>query len=247
MSFASRFLNIVAFVCACSSLGAAEPAEIARQLLDDAVPAERRAKLIAEHAALAPELLTAMTDGLKPGPEEYRRIPWIWRVSIAAGKRNDAEQLRKLLVVSLPKDGKPLRDWQAVVIGGGLINGLSLENHRPGPRFAELLKDQEALAKRWQAALAAAHAMADDAKVPTGTRYDALRMIALDTWENSGERLQGYLKKGTNAELQMGAISALADIDRPEVARLLQAGLDHFPPGNRKLAEEALKRMAARK
>ena len=40
-----------------------------------------------------------------------------------------------------------------------------------------------------------------------GTRYDALRMIALDAWEKGSERLAKYLGKDAHAELQMGAVS----------------------------------------
>ena len=44
----------------------------------------------------------------------------------------------------------------------------------------------------------------------------------------------------------MGAISGLSDIDAPQVAPLLLAGLDHYSPGNRKLAVDALLRTEAR-
>ena len=91
-----------------------------------------------------------------------------------------------------------------------------------------------------------AAAMADDAKVPSGTRYDALRMIALDAWDKQRERLAGYLAKGTHDELMMGAISGLSDVDEPPVAELLLSGLDHYSTGNRKLALDALLRTDAR-
>ncbi len=88
--------------------------------------------------------------------------------------------------------------------------------------------------------------MADDARVPTGTRYDALRLIALAGWERGGAQLAKYLAEGTHDELTMGAVSGLSDIDSPRVAPLLLAGLDHFAPGNRKLALEALLRTDGR-
>ena len=71
--------------------------------------------------------------------------------------------------------------------------------------------------------------MADDEKVPTGTRYDALRMIPLLGWERSGPRLKHYLKEGQHAELQMGAVSGLSDVDSPEVAPLLGNALGAAP------------------
>jgi putative membrane-bound dehydrogenase-like protein len=226
---------------------AADPRSLAKQLLDDKLPAAQRQALIAEHPALAPELIAAMTADLKPEPkEEYRRIPWIWRVAVAAGRRNDAEVLQKMLDVSLPKAGEPLRDWQAVVIGGGVINGISLSGGWPAPRVKELLKDHSDLRRRWNQALAQAAAMADEAKVPTGTRYDALRMIALAGWEKRGGQLTRYLAKGTHDELMQGAISGLSDVDAPQVAKALIGGLGYYSKENRKFAVEALLRTDAR-
>jgi putative heme-binding domain-containing protein len=223
--------------------GKADAVALAKQLLDEKVSSARRQALIDEHPALAAELVSALVADLKPGTkEEYRRIPWIWRVAVAAGKRNDAGQLRKLLAGSLPRAREPLRDWQAVVVGGGVINGISLAGPWPGPRLDELVKDDADLKKRWERSRDLAAVMADDTKVPTGTRYDALRMIALAGWDRRGPQLAKYLAKGTHNELTMGAISGLSDLDSPRVAALLLGGLDHFSPGNRKLAVDALLR-----
>jgi putative membrane-bound dehydrogenase-like protein len=225
----------------------ADPEKLAKQILDDSLPSARRQAIITDHPALAVELVAAMTKDLKPDPkEEYRRIPWIWRVSIAAGRRNDTTTLRKLLEVSLPKRAEPLRDWQAVVLGGGIINGLSLEGIWPGKRMEEMIKDNEDLQKRWKRALSESVTMADNAKVPTGTRYDALRMIALEGLEKRGAQLAKYLAKGTNDELMMGAISGLSDVDSPRVSALLVGVLGHCSESNRKLAIEALLRTEAR-
>jgi len=71
-------------------------------------------------------------------------------------------------------------------------------------------------------------------------------MIALDAWGNCGDRLAKHLGKDTHAELQMGAVSGLADIDRPEAAKLLLDHLSDFKPGNRKLALDALVKTDAR-
>ncbi len=223
-----------------------DPAVIARQILDETLPEARRVALVNEHPKLSESLLVEMTKDLKPGKEEYRRIPWIWRVSIAAGKRNDADELKRLLAIALPKLDEPLRDWQAVVLGGGLINGISLIGQWPDERFTALLREDESLRKRWQRALTQAATMADDERVPTGTRYDALRMIALDAWERSGDHLAKYLAKGIHEELMQGAISGLSDARSPKVAALLLGGLGHYSASNRKLAVEALLRTPER-
>ncbi len=227
--------------------GAEVPAALAKQILDPGKSDKERRDLIEKNAAQATELVAALVADLQPdAPEEYVRIPWIWRAAITAGKANDTAQLRRLLDVSLPKAGAPLRDWQAVVIGGGVINGISLQGIWPKPRVLDILQAEMELAQRWQAALPQAAAMADNEKIKTGTRYDALRMLALDDWELRREQLAKYLAKGTHAELQMGAISGLADVERPEVAALLLGGIDHYPATNRKLALDALLRGDAR-
>ncbi|MCC6417595.1 MAG: neutral/alkaline non-lysosomal ceramidase N-terminal domain-containing protein [Gemmataceae bacterium] len=225
----------------------ADAAALARQLLDNKRPAKERQALIERYPNQAADLVRALSADLKgDAKEEYRRIPWIWRVSIAAGKRNDVDQIRRLLEVSLPRAGEPLRDWQAVVLGGGVINGISLQGVWPGRRLAEILKGDAGLAERWRQALAQAAAMADNEKIPTGTRYDAQRLLALAPWQKGGARLAKYLAKGVHPELQMGAISGLSDVESPEVARLLLAGLGHYSAGNRKLALDALVRTDVR-
>jgi putative membrane-bound dehydrogenase-like protein len=224
-----------------------DPADLARQILDEKLSAADRQVLIGRHPDSAADLVAALVADMRPGtPEEYRRIPWLWRVAVAAGKRNDTGQLRRLLAVALPKAHEPLRDWQAVAVGGGIINGLSLQGVWPGERLPELLKGDAGLTERWQRSLPRAAIMADNEKVPTGTRYDALRMIALDDWERCGPQLTKYLAKGVHDELQMGAISGLSDATSPQVAPLLLAGLEHFSAGNRKLAVDALLRTQAR-
>ncbi len=174
--------------------------------------------------------------------EEYRLIPRVFTVTLAAGKSNDALAVRPVLDAALPKVGDPLRDWQAVALGGGVVNGLSQAGAWPAVRVAELVKDDPALAARWKAVLAPAHAMADDEKVRPGTRYDALRLVALDDWDAARPRLTKYLAKSAHPELQMGAVSGLADVDRPEAAVLLLKALPDLTAENRAIAVAGLLR-----
>jgi hypothetical protein len=223
------------------------PAAIARQILDDSQPADKRQQLAAEQAGRPGEIVAALVASLPADEpnEEYRRIPWIWRVAITAGKANETTALRRLLEVSLPKEGEPLRDWQAVVVGGGFINGISQSGVWPKPRIEELIGQDEVLAARWRQALAAAATMADDAKVKPGTRYDALRMIALDPTKANLAQLVKYLGDA-NAELQMGAVSGLADVDDSAAADHLIAALPKLTKGNQALALDALLRTESR-
>jgi hypothetical protein len=91
-----------------------------------------------------------------------------------------------------------------------------------------------------------AHAMADNEKVPTGTRYDALRIVPLDDRKRVEPRLAQYLAKTVNAAFQQGAVSGLVDVDRAEAAALLVKALSDLTAGNRKLAIAGLLRTPPR-
>jgi hypothetical protein len=223
-------------------------ASVAAILLDDKGNPHDRNAVINENLDRAGEVIAEMAKGLgDDATEEYRRIPWIWRVAVNVGKRNDPSQLREVLRVSLPLERDRLRDWQAVVIGGGVINGITIAGDWPGPRVERLLADEPELLKRWKGSLQKSVALADDVKVTRGTRYDAIRMLALLGWDASGPQLRNYLKKGTHAELQMGAVSGCGDIDDPRAAEALIEALPTLDPKNVRLAVNALHRTAERK
>ncbi len=225
----------------------AKALSLGEQILSDSKPAQEREAIINKYPERAAQFLREMTADLTPGmPEEYRRIPWIWRVAIRAGKRNDSNEVLQILDLSLPKLDEPLRDWQAVVIGGGIINGVSQLDVWPNERVNEIVNNQPDLKTRWQRAVELASAMADNEKVAHGTRYDALRMVAMDSWEHRGAQLTNYLAQGTNDELQQGAISGLADMKSPRAATALVSGLGHYSKHNRELALDALVRDESR-
>jgi putative heme-binding domain-containing protein len=225
-----------------TAAGLPDASSLVDAVLDDASPAKEREAIISSHRELAGDFLKALTGNLNSSEQEYRRIPWIWRVAIAAGKRNDTSEMSRILELTLPKANEPLHDWQAVVVGGGIINGISLVGVWPKERIEEILKGKDDLLSRWQRAMDLASAMADDEKVKTGTRYDALRMVAMASWEARGQQLVNYLAKGVNTELQQGAISGLSDMKSPEVAPALVSGLGHYSKSNREFALDALLR-----
>lgn len=223
-------------------------AEIAPFLLDDSQSVERRSQVIDQRPGMGPAIVSLLIVDLKPDDvrEEYRRIPWIWRVALAVGKRNDGGEIRDLLDVSLPQAGQPLRDWQAVVIGGGVINGLTQIGTWPDARIEEILSRTPTIANRWPRSLELAAAMADKEEVRSGTRYDALRMIALGGWNERGAQLTKYLEPGIPNELQMGAVSGLADIPSDQVIEPMIRALPRLSPRNRALAFEGLTRTETR-
>ncbi len=218
-----------------------KPADIAKFLSDESKPAADRQAAVTKHLDKAAAILKEMATALPPDKEGYT-TGWMWRVAIASGKRNNADELKAILDVSLPKKGEKLRDWQAVVVGGGVVNGVSMEHGWPGPRIAELIGQDAGLLERWNATLEAAVALADDKATRNAVRYDALRLIPLRGWKASGEQLTKYLAKGTEAELQMGAVSGLVDVDAPEATAALVGALSHLTGTNRELALKGLLR-----
>ena len=224
------------------------PVQLAEAILSDQTPKADRDRFVEASLPHADEVVAVMARGLGgDSTEEYRRIPWIWRVSIGAARQKDPQVLTRLLDASLPKMGEPLRDWQAVVLGGGIINGLSLEGRWPTEEIVGWLKDRDELRIRWNQAIALSFRMAEDTAVRNGTRYDALRMVACGDWELARPLLAKYLGKGMNAELQMGAVSGLADCDSPAVPALLIEAFPGLTPKNRSLAIGALLRSDSRK
>ena len=248
-SIEEHIIDTTRWLAAAISKGASEQAladSLARQLLDTTKPEQERRAMVQEHLDQGVEIVRALTRDLQPGtPEEYDLIPWIWRVSIALSEENNADRIRELLEVSLPQEGEPLQDWEAVVIGGGVINGLSREGVWPGRRIEEILSGHPQLRARWRRALEQSSAMSDNTDVPLPTRYDALRMIALQSWHQRGKQLAGYLE-ADESQLQMGAVSGLADMHSPEVAEALLSAWEQYTESNRDLAFEALLRTPSR-
>lgn len=229
------------------SILAKGPSGIAQAILNESLDGKIREELTDrcdEHVdAIMKELVKGIDGNLQ---EEYRRIPWIWRVAIKSAKRNDAEVIRSLLASSLPAPKDKLRDWQAVVLGGGVINGLGLIGIFPQERLAAILEGEASLKEKYDFALDQALAMAENQEVATGTRYDALRMVAMLPWEKSKPVLSKYIQADAHAELQMGATSGLVDIPTRESEELLCSSLAGLTEGNRSMAIEGLLRTKER-
>ena len=225
------------------------PARIAAVLLDESADVAAREALARDVAPRAADVVTALVAGLPDGDEteEYRRIPWIWRVAVAAGRAADEAALEPLLDASMPADGEPLRDWQAVVLGGGVVMGLSQAGRWPKDVMAPWLADNPVRARRWSRSLALARAMANDGKVRNGTRYDALRMLGVLPWDQAGTQLIRYLGADADPELQMGAIGGLSDLQDDRAAEALIRHVAHYTERNRGLAIAALLRTDGRR
>jgi hypothetical protein len=155
-------------------------------------------------------------------------------------------EMKSVLSASLPKVVEPLREWQAVVIGGGVVHGIGLSGAWPGDRLAEILRGEKDLRARWERVPDLAATMAADEHVKPGTRYDALRILGVESWSRRGATLSKYLAAGTEAEVQQGAIGALSDIRAKQVGPVLMAALTHLTGRNRNAALNALVREETR-
>lgn len=191
--------------------------------------------------------ITQLTKDLAVGtPAEYERIPEIWRIAIEAARRNDSNELRRLIDLSVPALGKPATDWQVVVYGGGVINGLTQVGVWPTDRISELVESDPELKKRCDSYIDFAAKMADDTTVRSGTRYDALRILGIADYARTGAQLEKYLTS-PDGELQMGAVSGLGDIQADEAVQKLISAFDQLNDTNKQLAIEALLRSESRR
>jgi hypothetical protein len=116
----------------------------------------------------------------------------------------------------------------------------------PRRRIAELLQQEPELARRCERMVDLSAVMADDKSVRAGTRYDALRILGASEYFRCGEQLKKYLND-KDAELQMGAISGLSDMESPEAAEAILASFAEYTEENRKLAIDALQRNEERR
>ena len=117
------------------------PPQIAPFLLDDSQLTEVRQQVIDQRPGMGPAIVALLIKDLNSGDAEQqnRQLTWIWRVALAVGRRNDGGEIRDLLAQSLANEHDPLQPWQAVVIGGGIINGLTQVGSWPNRRVAEIL------------------------------------------------------------------------------------------------------------
>ncbi len=220
-----------------------QAAEIASMLLNNNIEEKKRRDLIDEYPCLASEILTELIRDLESETrEETKRIPWIFRVTVAAGERNTDSELLEILEISLPKPGEKLLNWQTVVLGGGIVNGISRQGIWPKSRIHDILQADHILSERWKYAIEKSYQIAANPEVPNPWRYDALRILAMDSPEKSIPELQSYLDPDLDDHLHMGAISGLSDIQSPEVTGLLLSGLPHFSDRNRNLVLKAMLR-----
>lgn len=249
MNKKSRYLCLViAFAFLTEPVAAQAPEfnyrEAANEILKDSNHDDLRSKYADESLPYAAQVIAAMTADLpKNSDEEYRRIPWIWRLAIRSAKQGNVEQQRQLLLLSLPAEEKPLSHWQAVVLGGGLINGLSQRGEHPSEKIQELIKASSSaseIQQRFSRTVDLAKKMIDDQSVPGGTRYDALRILGASDWPTHAEQLKRYLESGVDDELQMGAVSAAADFSDPAATQTLIRALPKLAQDNRSLAIDML-------
>jgi putative membrane-bound dehydrogenase-like protein len=175
---------------------------------------------------------------------ERMLIPDLWELAIAAGRRNETKEVARLIDVALPKEGQAIVEWQAVVLGGGVVNGISQSGDWPRNRLAQVWKDLPDLRDRWNKALETASELTDDTSILVSTRYDALRILGTGTYEDQGAQLTRYLHVD-NSELQAGAACALADLRDSRSTKILINSFANLSDETRTAALDALLRIDA--
>ena len=126
------------------------------------------------------------------------------------------------------------------------MNGISLSNRWPQAEIQKSLDLQPDLNPAWSHALQQAALMTTAESIPPGTRYDALRMVALLDWSVAAPLLEKHLSKDSHPELQMGAVSGLSDVSETAATALLIAAWGNLSESNQRLAIDALTRSPQR-
>jgi hypothetical protein len=108
-----------------------------------------------------------------------------------------------------------------------------------------MIGEDRVLLRRWNDAIEASSVMLENPSVPAGTRYDAIRMVAMLEWTRSQSILNAYLHD-SNAELQMGAVSGLSDVPEAKAAEMLIEVYSELTEANQSLARAALLKSESR-
>jgi len=183
-------IDPVGRVIAHEKYAAISSAELATRTISEAQTATQAAS-----RRSAADKIQRLLVGAETEEAEYIVIPEIWEAALAVSKANDDDEIKSLLQIAIPKMDEPLRHWQAVVLGGSIINGLTQAGVWPRTRLEQFMGNDEALVARWRRTLRLAAEMAGDARVRSGTRYDALRILGVDSFERSQQRLMPYLEQ----------------------------------------------------
>ena len=222
--------------------------QIAESILREPKADLERFAVIEKNPELAVDVLTILVTSVKSasGEQTDKLVDTMWRIALLIGQQNNAGQVLRVLDVVLPQSADAIADWQIVVMGSGIIEGISKQTDWPKRRIDEILKEDKLLLKNWKKCLQKAGRKASDASNSTRIRYDALRIVAFDRWDNVEPLLREFTAKRANKELQTAAVKALAIIEDIESAKLLISEIKSLKPRDQKLAIDALVKTSER-
>lgn len=223
-----------------------EVAEVADQLLAPGLDPSQRQRMIDHFWSKADQILHHWSQQQPWSAEDQARwIPTIWMLTNRACKSGDQNLARRILDEALPRIDGTIDDWRVVVLGGAVVGGLSDSMTWPRPAIESWMESDAQRMARWQRVLKWSIEKAADEKTSTGTRYDALRLVAMLPEEQAFEALRPYWDEGVHEELRMGAISAASDIDSPRSIPLLFDAAKNEAGHLRSLAIDGLLRTRA--
>ncbi len=152
------------------------------------------------------------------------------------GRQNQREDLDAVLPVleSLPADD--LATSAAIV--RGLSEGMARQSGTLESKLSAVAGDEAV--KILRGMLATARTVATDEGRPTGERVEAIRLLALDTFDGGGGILTGLVSNRQPQEVQSAAIATLGGFSDSSIATTLIAAWPTLSPRLRSEAAEAL-------
>ncbi|MFN9591883.1 MAG: neutral/alkaline non-lysosomal ceramidase N-terminal domain-containing protein [Pirellulaceae bacterium] len=223
-----------------------EVAEVAEQLLAPGLDPARRQRMIDSFWPKTDQILHHWSQQQPWSAEDQVRwIPTIWMLTNRACKSGDQDLAMRILDEALPRIDGTIDDWRVVVLGGGVVGGLSDSITWPRPVIENWMESDAQRIARCQRVLMFSIEKAADEKTSTGTRYDALRLVGMLPEEQVFSVLDPYWNGDVHEELRMGAISAASDIDSPQSVPLLSTAAKNESGHLRSLAIDGLLRTQA--
>jgi putative membrane-bound dehydrogenase-like protein len=152
------------------------------------------------------------------------------------GRQNDRQEIAKVLPVLEALSPNEISTSAAIVRGLG--EGLS---KHPGTLEVQLAAagSQKAV-EILHGMLATARSTAVDEERPAADRVDAIRLLALDTFKNSGAELAGLISNRQPQDVQSAALGTLSQFTDSSVAETLLTAWPGLSPRLRAEATEAL-------
>jgi putative membrane-bound dehydrogenase-like protein len=166
------------------------------------------------------------------------QLQFLTQLARVLGAEADRPKLAATLESLRPRPGEP-PDWQIAVLTG-LAQGIQSRQESLSRLFNKPPKDLSHELDLIKPIFTSSAGLATDEKRTVAARLSAIRLLGYGPWSEAAAALPNLLKPQISREIQLAAVSALANQDHPKVAEILLASWDGYSPQIRREVLEAL-------